>query len=103
MADQISSAVAANIYKSVQQGAGAGIESQGSDKGVFSDLVQKAATESIQTMREGEKASADAIVGKANLTDVVDAITNAELTLQTVIAVRDKMLDAYQEILRMPI
>ena len=63
MADQISSAVAAGIYKSVQQGAGkSGIDS-GADKGIFGNLVEKAATESIQTMREGEKASADAVLG----------------------------------------
>ena len=43
-----------------------------------------------------------AAVGKADLNDVVQAVTNAEVTLQTVTAVRDKVLNAYQEILRMP-
>lgn len=104
MADPISSAAAAGIYKNVQQGvSGGGIGGTNKGGGAFGDLVEKAATESIDTMRAGEKASAEAVTGKANLTDVVDSITDAELTLQTVIAVRDKMLESYQEILRMPI
>ncbi len=35
--------------------------------------------------------------------DVVQAVSNAELTLQTVVAVRDRVVNAYQEIMRMPI
>jgi len=34
---------------------------------------------------------------------VVTAVANAQHTLETVVAVRDKVLNAYQEILRMPI
>ena len=44
-----------------------------------------------------------AIAGEADVTDVVMAVTNAETTLQTVVAVRDRVMAAYQEILRMPI
>jgi len=47
--------------------------------------------------------SAQAVTGEADLTDVVAAITSAELTLQTVVAVRDRLISAYQEIMRMPI
>lgn len=76
----------------------------GTQKGEsFGDFVKQAAVESIQTMESGEKASANAVLGTANLTDVVEAVTAAELTLQTVVALRDKMLQAYQDIMRMPI
>ena len=61
------------------------------------------AAEAVDTLHSGEKASANAVLGTANLTDVVEAVTAAELTLQTVVAVRDRMLTAYQEIMRMPI
>jgi flagellar hook-basal body complex protein FliE len=47
--------------------------------------------------------SAKAVTGEADLTDVVTAVTNAELTLQTVVSVRDRLISAYQEIMRMPI
>ncbi len=73
------------------------------DGASFSDMMKKTAADAVDTMKAGEKASADAIIGKADLTDVVQAVTNAELTLQTVMAVRDRMLNAYQEIMRMPI
>ena len=69
----------------------------------FTDYIKQAAVESVETMQAGEKASADAILGKASLTDVVEAVTSAELTLQTVVALRDRMLQSYQDIMRMPI
>jgi len=43
------------------------------------------------------------IAGEADLTDVVAAVNSAETTLQVVTGLRDRMIQAYQEILRMPI
>jgi flagellar hook-basal body complex protein FliE len=40
---------------------------------------------------------------EAELTDVVTAVSNAELTLQTVVTIRDRVIQAYQDIIRMPI
>jgi flagellar hook-basal body complex protein FliE len=54
-------------------------------------------------LHKGERISAAAVMGKADLTEVITAVTNAELTLQTATSVRDKVVQAYQEILRMPI
>lgn len=68
----------------------------------FGDVLEDAAKDAIGTMKKSENMSALATVGKADLTDVVQAVTNAEVTLQTVTAVRDKVLNAYQEIMRMP-
>lgn len=76
----------------------------GSDKGVsFSEFLQDKVRESVDTMKGSETMSAKAVTGEADLTDVVQAVTNAELTLQTVVAVRDRLVSAYQEIMRMPI
>jgi len=69
----------------------------------FSGLVKDAIGTATQTMARGENLSAQSVAGKAELTDVVTAVTSAELTLQTVVAVRDRVIGAYQEILRMPI
>jgi len=44
-----------------------------------------------------------AIAGTGNLTDVVSAVAKAELTLQTTVAIRDRVVQAYQDIMRMPI
>lgn len=102
MVDKIDPSIAAGLYKNMQ-GIGQGPRVDTADRPDFGDLVKKAATSSIDTMRAGEKASAQAVIGSADLTDVVEAVTNAELTLQTVVAVRDRMMSAYQEIMRLPI
>ena len=44
-----------------------------------------------------------AATGKADLVDVVTAVAAAEATLETVVTVRDQVIKAYQDILRMPI
>jgi len=102
MVDKINPSVAANLYKNAQ-GIGQGARVEGGDGPKFGELIKKAAVDSIQTLRGGEKASAEAVIGNADLTDVVEAVTAAELTLQTVVAVRDRLLNAYQEIMRLPI
>ncbi len=78
-------------------------ESGGAGGVSFSSFLKSKATESVDTMRRSEETSAKAITGEADLTDVVQAVTAAELTLQTVVSVRDRMISAYQEIMRMPI
>lgn len=69
----------------------------------FSDFLSNNIQRSIDTMKSGEQMSAKAVAGKADITDVVQAVTAAELTLQTVVSVRDRMISAYQDIMRMPI
>lgn len=71
--------------------------------GGFADLIRKGAESAVDTMKQSEKVSAEAIAGNADLNDVVQSVTAAELTLQTVVAVRDRMVSALQEVLRMPI
>ena len=103
MVDKIvNPAIAANAYSTTNKT----IEVPGLDsKQVesFGEVLKNTAIESIQTMRAGEAASARAVSGEASLPEVVQAITASEVTLQTVVAVRDKMIGAYQEIMRMPV
>ena len=68
----------------------------------FGDMLKQVADNAIGTLREGEQKSFEGAIGKADLTDVVNAVTNAEVTLQAVVSVRDRVISAYQEILRMP-
>jgi flagellar hook-basal body complex protein FliE len=69
----------------------------------FGDLLKKAANESVKAGDVSEQQSLLETAGKANITDVVQAVSAAEVTLQAVTAVRDRVVNAYQEILRMPI
>lgn len=68
----------------------------------FFDMVKNAAGNAVDAMRQGEQVSAQAIAGNADITDVVQAVNSAEMTLQTIVSVRDRMVSAYQEIMRMP-
>lgn len=69
----------------------------------FSQLMRNTVQQAVMTSKEGEAAAMQAITGQADLRDVVMAVSNAELTLQTVVAVRDKVVGAYNEIIKMPI
>lgn len=69
----------------------------------FATTLRGMAEEVVGTLNEGEVQSLKAAAGTADLTDVVTAMSKAEVTLQTVVTVRDRVVQAYQEILRMPI
>jgi flagellar hook-basal body complex protein FliE len=69
----------------------------------FASLLKAGAKAAIETSKKSEELSKQAIAGKADVRDVVAAVNNAELTLQTVVAVRDKVISAYSDILKMPI
>ncbi|MBI5164677.1 MAG: flagellar hook-basal body complex protein FliE [Magnetospirillum sp.] len=69
----------------------------------FASVLKDAAKVAVGSLKEGEQATAAGLTGKADIRDVVAAVNNAELTLETVVAVRDKVINAYNEIMRMPI
>jgi flagellar hook-basal body complex protein FliE len=69
----------------------------------FSDFLSGAIQDSAKTIRQGEQAATAQVQGKANLVDVVQQVNNAEITLDTVVAVRDKVVAAYQSIMNMAI
>jgi flagellar hook-basal body complex protein FliE len=69
----------------------------------FSQFLSQAMTNAVQTMKSGEQMAASGAAGQADVVSVVNAVNAAELTLDTVVAVRDKVISAYQNILQMPI
>ncbi len=69
----------------------------------FSDLVKNALGDAVEAGRKSEGVALQAVANQADLNEVVTAVTNAEVTLQTVVAIRDRVIQAYQEIMRMPI
>jgi flagellar hook-basal body complex protein FliE len=102
-------AAAAAAYQSVAKmgaGAASGIvpaDLPSSGIGSFSDFLSGAVKDSIGTLKQGETAAAKQVSGKANIVDVVNSVNAAEITLDTVVAVRDKVVAAYQSIMNMPI
>jgi flagellar hook-basal body complex protein FliE len=74
------------------------------DGGGFSDLLKQAAGDAVDALKTGEAESLKAVTsGKPDLTKVTEAVNNAEIALQAVIAVRDKVIAAYQDISKMSI
>ncbi|WP_193179996.1 flagellar hook-basal body complex protein FliE [Nisaea sediminum] len=69
----------------------------------FASFVKGAAHDALGTMQTGEQMSMKGIAGEADLTDVVQAVNSADITLRTIVTLRDRMVQAYQEIIRMPI
>ena len=71
--------------------------------GDFTAALRDAAESAVETLSKGEAETLKAAAGQADLTDVVTAMSQAEITLQTVVTLRDRVIQAYQDIMRMPI
>lgn len=87
-------------------GGAAGGEGAGSGQAAgpsFADMVQDVVGQGVAATKSGEAAVVGAAGGQMELLDVITAVANAETTLQTVVAVRDQVIQAYQDIVRMPI
>jgi flagellar hook-basal body complex protein FliE len=69
----------------------------------FGTMVTGAAESALQTIQNSEQVAAAGVSGTADVQQVVQALSDAELTMQTVVAVRDKVLGAYNDIMRMTI
>lgn len=96
----------AQVAKSVSgsDAPGAGEDVAASGDGVsFASLVKDGVKAVADAGHKSEEQTKLGLAGKADIRDVVSAVTNAEVTLQTVVAVRDKVIGAYNDILKMPI
>lgn len=69
----------------------------------FASLLQSAAQQTVGSLQKSEHLSALAATGKADMTQVALAISKAELSLQSAITIRDEVIKAYKEVIRMPI
>jgi flagellar hook-basal body complex protein FliE len=69
----------------------------------FGDFLTGALKDAVGTMKTGEQMAAQQVAGKADVVNVVSAVNQAEMTLDTVMAVRDKVIQAYQTVMQMPI
>lgn len=69
------------------------------DAGGFGKVAQDLAN----TIQNGEQTALNAMTGKADPHALVEALAQTELAVETAVTVRNKVVEAYQEILRMPI
>jgi flagellar hook-basal body complex protein FliE len=93
----------ANAQKAIGIDPGLGGGQEVASGGGFGDILKSAMTDAMKASKHAESQMAAQVQGKAELVDVVTAISSAQSSLETVLAVRDQVIGAYQEIMRMPI
>jgi len=90
---------AANLAKQQMSG-----ESPAKGEGPdFGGLVQEAVESVVDKGRQTDQMAMGMVEGKTGVVDVVTAIAETEVALETMVTVRDKVISAYEEIMRMPI
>jgi flagellar hook-basal body complex protein FliE len=94
------SAAAQAYARAAASGGGGG---QSPNDGSFGATMQQALEQAVETGHAAEDQATQALKGGGNLTDVVVALSHAEMTLQTATAIRDRVVQAYQDIIKMPI
>ena len=100
--------IAAKAYAAAAQAQAAGVAQAGgvgqaADPHAFTEVLKNAMTDVVQSSRNAEHQMSAQVQGKADLIDTVTAISSAQASLDTLMAVRDQVISAYQQIMQMPI
>src|SRR5689334_21498714 len=73
----------------------------GASQPSFMQMVQSATQDAINTQTSSEATQLQSVTGKVELSDLVTAVASAELSLNTVVAIRDRVINAYNDIIKM--
>lgn len=71
--------------------------------GGFWKVLEKNIDQAVNAQYRGEAAGVASLSNKVSPTDLAVAISNAEITLRTITAIRDRVISAYQDIIKMPV
>jgi flagellar hook-basal body complex protein FliE len=96
----IRSAYAAQGYASTKPATAPKPEAGGQGAG---GKIAQAAGSFAETLQQSESIAQAAMTGNADSQALVQALAQTELAVEAAVAVRDKVVEAYQEILRMPV
>jgi flagellar hook-basal body complex protein FliE len=91
----------AQLVKNQAQMPGAGDPTAAAQN--FQTMLKDAIQDTVATSRGAETTAAKHVLGEASVREMVEAVSQAEMGLQTASAVRDRVIAAYQDIIRMPI
>lgn len=94
----ISSSLAASEYARARQAT----EATGNPSAGGPDFAAMA-QDFTSTLQSAEGAAQDAMLGKVDPQILVEALAQSQLAVEAAVTIRDKVVEAYQEILRMPI
>ena len=84
---------------SLLQGSGLTKPTPGAGGTSFFDMLKSGVESVHDSQAKSEQLTTDALMGKADLTQVVQGVAKAEVMLQTMVSIRDRLLTAYQEIM----
>jgi flagellar hook-basal body complex protein FliE len=74
-----------------------------SQESSFGAMVKDAIGSVVTAGKKSDGLAQGMVAGKANIVDVVTAVTETEVAIESLVSVRDKVIQAYEEIMRMPI
>ncbi len=98
---------AVNAYSAISKPLGndsaQGAKKAGEGVPSFGEVLKASIGSAIDAQTKSEEVSAKAIVGKADMSEVLAAVNDAEIALNTVLAVRDRVVQAYETVMRTPI
>ena len=100
---------AAGAYASSQGLGGAGLRRKpaaalsGTGGPDFSALLGQTLSSTAEAARNSDVQAASVAAGRADVVDVVTAVAESEAAIETLVAVRDRVIAAYEEIMRMPV
>ncbi len=96
----INIADALNAYKTSLKGMDTENEAAPAGGSSFGDMLGGMLKTSMDSLKAADKVSMDAVAGKASVNQIVTAVSTAEVELQKLIGIRDRLLSAYQELMR---
>jgi len=96
---------AIRAYNKAYEAPASGIESEAPAKVNFAQILGKSFKEAQASLHKADSAAIQAVNGsnKIDMTTLVTTINEAEVTLQAVVAIRDKIISSYQDIMRMQV
>lgn len=73
---------------------------QGND---FAKFLAQSVQGVVDTGKKSDAMALDMVNGKANVVDMVTALSQTEMAVESMVTVRDRVISAYEEIMKMPI
>ncbi len=99
----VGSVLGSSAVDSVQQAGKSSVTTATNAVGDFGQMLSQVTNDAVKDLKTGEAMAITGLQGKATVQQVVEAVSQAQGSLQTALAVRDKAVTAYQDITRMSI
>lgn len=103
MTDSLAMLKPTGVAPLLQPGVGSATAASEEGGADFTQMLASMARDAVTTVKTGEAVAMAGMQGQASVQQVVEAVMQAEQTMQTMVAVRDKVVGAYLEISRMQI